>query len=255
MNIGIDNRITEKRVWGFWATAGFGILIVFVTAVVQAIIVVIFMVINLVTESTTSLTELDFMEWLETINLGMLVSVSLIISAIVGVGLIFIVVKVRRDVTIAEYLGFRSISVRTVLVVLAISMAFILVSVLVNTGFNRSSESDIMVKAYTTSVWPVLFWVAVVIIGPFFEELLFRGFLFEGFKQSRIGVVGTIILTSLVWAGFHLQYRLFDIAWIFVLGVIFGIVRHKTGSLWAPMIMHALNNLLAVLLITLEISV
>jgi membrane protease YdiL (CAAX protease family) len=134
-------------------------------------------------------------------------------------------------------------------------VAYILLTVLVNMGLNRPTESDIMVQAYATSVWPVLFWVAVVVFGPFFEEVLFRGFLFEGFRQSRIGIVGTIILTSLVWAGFHLQYGLFEIASIFVLGVIFGIVRYKTGSLWAPMIMHAFNNLLAVLLISLEIGV
>ena len=36
---------------------------------------------------------------------------------------------------------------------------------------------------------------------------------------------------------------------------IFGIVRHKTRSLWAPLIMHVFNNLLAVLLIALEIGI
>jgi membrane protease YdiL (CAAX protease family) len=255
VNSEIEDTRTEKKVWGFWATVGWGILVMFVSGVTQVVIGVIFVITKLVTEEEAALTELDYSEWLDTIDLGLLLSLSTIISAIVCVGLIFIIIKVRRGVTIADYLGFKSIGTGTVLVMLVIPVAYILLTILVNMGLNRPTESDIMVQAYATSVWPVLFWVAVVVFGPFFEEVLFRGFLFEGFRQSRIGIVGTIILTSLVWAGFHLQYGLFEIASIFVLGVIFGIVRYKTGSLWAPMIMHAFNNLLAVLLISLEIGV
>jgi membrane protease YdiL (CAAX protease family) len=255
VNSEIAGTKTEKRVWGFWATVGWGILVMFISGVTQVAITVIFIIAKLVTEEEIALTELDYSEWLDTIDLGLLLSLSVVISAIVCVGLIFIIIKVRRNVTFADYLGFRSIGIGTVLVALAISVAYILLSVLVNMGLNRTTDSDIMVQAYASSVWPALFWVAVVVFGPFFEEVLFRGFLFEGFKQSRIGIVGTIIVTSLVWAGFHLQYGLFDIASIFILGVVLGIVRHKTGSLWAPMIMHAFNNLLAVFLIALEIGV
>jgi len=36
--------------------------------------------------------------------------------------------------------------------------------------------------------------------------------------------------------------------------LILGIVRYKTGSLWAPIIIHALNNLLAVILVHLTVN-
>jgi len=255
VNYEIENTITKKRVWGFWATVGWGVLVIFISVVIQVVIAVIFIIAKLVTETSIDLTELDFLEWLETIDLGLLLSLAIVISAIVCIGLIFIIIKVRRGATIGDYLGFKSIGTGTVLVALAISVTYIVLSVLVNMGLNRATDSDIMVQAYATSVWPALFWMAVVVFGPFFEEVLFRGFLFEGFRHTRIGIVGTVVLTSLVWAGFHLQYGLFEIASIFVLGVIFGIVRYKTGSLWAPMIMHTFNNLMAVLLIALEIGV
>jgi membrane protease YdiL (CAAX protease family) len=255
MNSEIEDTNTDNRVWGFWPTAGWGVLVMFVSGVVQVIIAVIFFVTRLVSEVTIDLTELDISEWLDAIDLGLLLSLSIIISAIVCIGLVLIIIKVRRGATIAEYLGFKSIGTGTAMAALAISVAFIVLSILVNMGLNRPADSDIMVQAYNTSVWPALFWLAVVVFGPVFEEVLFRGFLFEGFRHSRIGIPGTIILTSLVWAGFHLQYGLFEIASIFVLGVIFGVVRYKTGSLWPPMIMHAFNNLMAVLLLALEIGV
>jgi len=251
----IENEITEKRLWGFWATAGWGVLVMFVSVVIQVIIAVIFIIAKLATETPIDFPELDFTEWMEVIDLGLLLSLSIVASAIVCIGLIFVIIKVRRGASIADYLGLKSIGTRTVMAVLAITVAFIVLSALINMGLDRPPDSDIMVQAYATSVWPTLFWIAVVVFAPVFEELLFRGFLFAGFSRSGIGVAGTIIVTSLIWAGFHVQYGLFEIASIFVLGLILGIVRHKTGSLWAPMIMHAFNNLLAVLLLAFEVGV
>jgi membrane protease YdiL (CAAX protease family) len=255
VNIEIEETNVEKKVWGFWATAGWGALVMFISFVVQVIIAVIFIVTRLITEIEPALTEFDFMEWMDIIDMGLMLSVSIVVSSVICVLLIFIIIKVRRDVTIADYLGVRSISTRTVLVALGISVAYIILSVVVNVILNRPAEPDFMTEAYFSSVWPALFWIAVVFLGPVFEEVLFRGFLFEGFSKSKLGVAGTIFITALVWAGFHLQYGLFEIASIFILGVIFGIMRYKTGTIWTPLIMHVFNNLAAMLVLSLEIGV
>jgi uncharacterized protein len=93
-----------------------------------------------------------------------------------------------------------------------------------------------------------------VIFAPAFEEALFRGFLFAGFSQSRIGVPGTVILTSLLWASLHIQYDLYNIAMIFFLGIGLGIVRAKTNSLWSTFLMHGFWNLVAVILVAFNIG-
>ena len=97
--------------------------------------------------------------------------------------------------------------------------------------------------------------MATVIFAPVFEEVFFRGFLFEGFRYSKMGAAGAIFVTSLVWAGFHMQYGLLQIASIFVLGIILGVVRYRTGSLWAPLAMHVFNNLLAMFFITIDFGI
>ena len=112
-----------------------------------------------------------------------------------------------------------------------------------------------MLDVYATTASPVLLWLAVVVFAPMFEEVLFRGFLYTGFRSSRIGVVGAVIITSLLWAGSHLQYQLFAIILIFILGIILGIIRYKTGSIWVPMIMHGFNNLLAMIVLALDINI
>ncbi len=55
----------------------------------------------------------------------------------------------------------------------------------------------------------------------------------------------TIILTSLMWTALHVQYGFIVLTWLFLLGVIIGYARQKTGSIWTPIIMHAFNNTLA----------
>ena len=74
-----------------------------------------------------------------------------------------------------------------------------------------------------------------------------RGFLFEGLARSRIGGAGAIVLTSLFWAVQHFQYSWLQIGMIFVLGLVLGLVRLKTKSLWAPIILHVINNAVAMI--------
>jgi len=111
----------------------------------------------------------------------------------------------------------------------------------------ETKDSEFTLEVYNTSVWPVLFGIAVVVFAPAFEETLFRGFLFAGFRQSQIGAVGTIILTLLIWTLLHLKYEIAGMSIIFVLGIVLGTVRYKTGSLWTVIFIHALWNLFAVL--------
>jgi membrane protease YdiL (CAAX protease family) len=85
----------------------------------------------------------------------------------------------------------------------------------------------------------------VVIFAPLFEEIFFRGFVFVGLKQTRLGAVGTIALTSLTWALLHIQYDIYGMATILILGIAFGIIRFKTGSLWSTLFLHFIWNTLA----------
>ncbi len=92
-------------------------------------------------------------------------------------------------------------------------------------------------------VW--LAFVLLVILAPLSEELLFRGFIYGGLSQSAIGPIGTILITSVVWTLIHVQYTWLIMSQVFIYGVVFGIARWKSGSLWPPMFAHAIINLIA----------
>src|SRR5262245_29986546 len=54
-----------------------------------------------------------------------------------------------------------------------------------------------------------MMWFAFVVAAPIGEEITFRGFLFRGWAASRLGPVGTVVLTSLIFAVLHTQYDWF----------------------------------------------
>ncbi len=78
-----------------------------------------------------------------------------------------------------------------------------------------------------------------------FEEIFIRGFLFQGIRYSRLGSIGAIVITSLFWAVLHVQYDVYGITTIFALGLLLGIVRLKTDSIYLLMVMHSLTGIVS----------
>lgn len=85
----------------------------------------------------------------------------------------------------------------------------------------------------------------IVILAPLGEELLFRGFLQKFLEEHWEDVTRAVLVTSLFFAIIHLNP--FWLIQIYILGVILGYLAWRTGSIWAGFILHAANNLLALL--------
>lgn len=91
-------------------------------------------------------------------------------------------------------------------------------------------------QAKGTAVAALLFVVA----SPVCEEVLFRGITLRGFAAD-FGPFRAILYTGLLFACVHM--KLVQLPVLFLLGVYFGLVVWLTGSLWAGILAHAVNNL------------
>ncbi len=238
----IANARQDKGVWGPGATVGLGLAIFVIYFIAQLIVAVVFIVARII-----SAPAFDPSQIIELLTNGLVISASIYASAIVGIALTIVFIRARKGYTVTKYLGLRPISIKTALIMLAIVIVALALSVVVSLLLGISDTSSFMVDAYQTSVYPALLWTATVIFAPAFEESFFRGFLFAGFRQSRIGAPGAIILTAFIWAVFHIQYGTYGMATILALGIVLGIVRLKTGSLWSSLIIHSLWNLAAMI--------
>jgi uncharacterized protein len=150
-----------------------------------------------------------------------------------------------------EYLGFKAIGMKTILILVAVYLALLGLAIGMGMVIKGQPSEDLITDAYRNTPWPVVFWLATVVFAPFFEEILFRGFLFVGLRQSAMGITGTIVITGFFFALLHAaQYGAAAIAQIFILGIVFGVVRWKSGSLWSTIGLHSLWNLGQMIMIT-----
>lgn len=86
----------------------------------------------------------------------------------------------------------------------------------------------------------IILLLMVGVIGPFCEEIIFRGFLYPTFRQ-KLGVFWAVLLTALIFSGLHS-----DPAGIFPilgLGIILNFLYETSGSILPGFIAHALWNL------------
>jgi membrane protease YdiL (CAAX protease family) len=96
---------------------------------------------------------------------------------------------------------------------------------------------DLMRRLMEQSV--VLALLAGGIIGPFLEELLFRGIIMRGFLD-RYKPWQAILYSSLLFGILHLNIWQFCSATL--LGLFLGWLYYKTRSLWPCFILHAIHN-------------
>ncbi len=91
-----------------------------------------------------------------------------------------------------------------------------------------------------------LIFVVIAVLAPIFEELLFRGYLLEGLRRSRLGEVGAILVTASIWAVVHPDI---PVRWlgIFITGVLLALARLRTGSTYLAMLLHVIINTVGVL--------
>ncbi|WP_147195654.1 CPBP family intramembrane glutamic endopeptidase [Pantoea sp. CCBC3-3-1] len=92
------------------------------------------------------------------------------------------------------------------------------------------------------------FSVAVVLLAPFFEEIIFRGFLLESLliwaPEQRFACA---LLTSLAFAAMHTQYtHPQTLIALIALSLLLCYARMKSGGLKLPVALHMLNNALGV---------
>lgn len=92
-----------------------------------------------------------------------------------------------------------------------------------------------------------LFWsfVFIAVLPPVFEELAFRGFLFNQLVKVTSRKL-TIIATAFIFALIHFSFISF--IWIFPFGLVLGYLRNKYNTLWLGIIVHFIHNLIVLLI-------
>ena len=87
--------------------------------------------------------------------------------------------------------------------------------------------------------------LAIGILGPIAEELIFRGLLFFRL-EPKLRPAGTIAGLAVAWALLHYKYDVTTIVMICLDGIVLGTARYRSRSTLVPMLMHVIANLLSI---------
>ncbi|MEF2148404.1 CPBP family intramembrane glutamic endopeptidase [Aquilutibacter rugosus] len=185
---------------------------------------------------------------------GNVLIMATLLAFVVTVPLMLLVIRLKRGSSIRDYLALHAASLRDYVKWIAIMAIAVVVLGLIGESMNEKSADAFTQGVFDSANNKVMLFLAVAVLAPVFEELFFRGFLYKGLANSRLGVNGAIVLTSLLWAVIHLQYDWYPIFMIFVMGVLLGLARHRTGSIGVPIAMHAFNNFSSLMLISLGVG-
>lgn len=107
-------------------------------------------------------------------------------------------------------------------------------------GHPPKSENPVLALFAGAPSWKIaMLGTLVVFIGPFFEEVIFRGWLFGGLRE-KWGDTPALLLSSALFALIHGDAP--GLPALFALGMIFGWVYRRSGSLWASITVHGFWN-------------
>jgi membrane protease YdiL (CAAX protease family) len=228
------------KIWKFWGTALWG-LVIFAAMFVGQIAVVAWFV--LLRQGPV-----DLAAAIHVVGGGLTISLSVIMGLPAVLAALWIAIRISGT-PFAEYLALRGTAWRNYLIgavgLFVLVMGWDLLSRATGREVAPGFMGDVLNSARADgALW--LLVIAFCVAAPVSEEFFARGFLYRGWSESFLGPVGAIILSSLVWTALHLQYDWFFFGEVFSIGLLLGYLRYRFNSTWLTISVHGLNNLAAV---------
>lgn len=169
------------------------------------------------------------------------------VTAVLCGALLVAAARLRMGLDVRDYLGLRMPGRGVMLHWLVVAAVVVVLADVVIYRATGELAPGVWIDTYLAAGHVWFLWLAMLLFAPVFEELFFRGFLFEGLRRTLLGGWGTVVVTALVWTWVHEHQGPLEMALVLLFGVVLGIARLRTGSLAVVIGMHVLSNLVAMI--------
>lgn len=122
------------------------------------------------------------------------------------------------------------------------TIAVLLVVQAVAPSFDLNEAQDVGFNGIYLNIDKAIAFVALVVLAPIAEELIFRGYLY-GKLRTRLSAIPAIILVSVLFGFMHGQWNVGIV--VGVMSVFLCVARELTGTIYAGILMHMIRNGLA----------
>lgn len=109
-------------------------------------------------------------------------------------------------------------------------------------GINWNQAQEVGFQSIYTSGDMVMAFIALAVIAPICEELIFRGWLY-GKLRARIPALPAIMVVSLLFAAVHGQFNVGVV--VFCMSVANCLIRELTGTIYGGILVHIIRNAIA----------
>lgn len=120
--------------------------------------------------------------------------------------------------------------------------AYLVVSALYVAIFGAPEQKDIAESFGAVPVQILL----IVFAAPISEEICFRGMLFGGLRQ-RLPRLAAALISALIFGGLHALTGISAVPPLIAFGFILALLYEKTGSIVPGILLHMLNNSIALI--------
>jgi membrane protease YdiL (CAAX protease family) len=150
-----------------------------------------------------------------------------------------------RGWSVTDYLGLTWPGGREVMIAFGVTTAFVVGFDVFTYLIGKDVVTPFQIELYKSAAASnslLFMWAALILAAPIGEEITFRGFLYRGWAHTPRMVWPAIIIISALWAVIHTQYDWFGVFQIFLLGLVLGWVRWRSGSTLLTIALHAVIN-------------
>jgi membrane protease YdiL (CAAX protease family) len=240
-----ESILPEDGRWGPWGTMLWAVVLVIVHNVLMGATIMALAFNRLAQRDVNDPNAAPAADILELIaNDGVAGSIAAVVASLFCVGAILALTRMRTS-DHRSYLGMRMTPLfPTVGWVGAIVGLQLLWQLAAQYGVG-AEYSQYTVDVYRTGAGHPAMWIAYLLLIPAFEEFFARGFLYAGWQRSGLGAVGALFATTVVWTAMHFQYTPIELAQVASAGLLLGLARMQTGSIYPPIVMHAVVNFMA----------
>ena len=217
------------KTWGIAATLGFGVIAFGFGQAVS------FGAVSAAMGADPSFTGYD----------GSAIAISLLVGNPVQVVTLALAARITGE-DLWAYFGLDLPRWRDVTIAVTGLVILIVVSDILTVAFGRELVPPFQLQIHRTAQAEgalLSLWLALIVVAPVGEELLFRGFLFRGFVRDPRDALPGILAIALIWSVLHIQYDWFGTSVVFVIGMLLGYVRLYSGSTTLVILLHMLLNL------------
>lgn len=141
---------------------------------------------------------------------------------------------------LVQFARFRRIKISSVFMIILFTFLAMPLTVVINAISMLFVDNTVAAISGDVLELPFILMLFIIgIFGPFSEELVFRGVIYQGYKKSGTAFQA-MILSALLFALMHMNIN--QAAYAFVIGLIMILLVEATGSIWSSVLFHVVFN-------------